>query len=135
VKLPEAFVHAVDRDAGRASPRLLVRDGAFEDDERAGPREPARGETRVALDVFGQRLAEEPGGRDDVVGAAEAAEEDVTQGGAHRVADEERAGEHGRGGGNAQDDREVRAPEESEVASEERGGCHWRGRSRCSTSS
>jgi hypothetical protein len=71
------------------------------------------------LHVIGQPLAEKSRGRDDQIGVAQPGQRQIAQAGAHRIAHEQRAGQHGHGGRHAEDYREVRAPVMSEIMFDE----------------
>ena len=121
VEAPEAIVDAVDEHLAGAPPALLIGDEALHHDERRHRPEPAR-EIRMGADRLGQRLAEEVRRHDDVVGVAEPLQHEVAQARPHRVADEQRAGEHGDRRGDAGDDGQVRPPVVAEAAGDERPG-------------
>jgi hypothetical protein len=62
------------------------------------------------LQLIGQRLAEEPSARHDVLGRAQASDGEVAQATADRVADQQRAGEHRHRRRDAEHDGQVGAP-------------------------
>ena len=124
VELEEARVHAVDLHAGRARPALLARRRAFEHDDGDGRLEPGGGEGRVTPRLVRQTLAEEVGRGHDQFRPPEPLQKEPAQGGAHRVADEQRAREHGDRHADARDDRQIRPPVVSEPAPDEEEGVH-----------
>ena len=78
----------------------------------------------MGADPLGQRLAEEVRRHDDVVGVAEALQHQVAQARPNRVADQQRAGEHGDRRGHAGDNGQVRPPVVAEAAGDERTRAH-----------
>jgi hypothetical protein len=60
--------------------------------------------------IVGERLAEEAGRDDDAIGAPEPLQHEIAQAAAHRVADQQRAGEHRHRRRHAGDHGEVGAP-------------------------
>ena len=104
VEPPEALVDAVDQHAGGAPARRLVGDEAARRDQRRRRRGAARDEIRR------QRVPEESRRRDDVAGPPEPRQHEIAQAAAHRVANQQRAAEHGHRRRHAEDDGEVGAP-------------------------
>ena len=94
VKTPEALVHAVDGDTRHTPAARLIADHAVDDDHRGNRRERSR-ERVVAAQIVRERVAEEPGREDDLVGPPEPMEDEIAKAAAHRIADEQRAAEHG----------------------------------------
>ena len=106
LNVPEALVDAVDRTRAGSPPRRFVRDEAVRHDQRR------RGMPALIPHGYLRRARRErtPVDGDDVLGAAEPADRDIAQAAAHRVADEQRAGEHRHRRRHAQHDGQVRAP-------------------------
>ena len=119
VKRPEALVHAVDQHVGGATPRRFVNDSAGRDDEWRRGAARRRGAQRI-----GDILAKEGGGADQRVGAAQPPQRDVAQAAAHRVADDERASQHGGRRRNAEHDGEIGTPVKRQAAQDQRAQGH-----------
>ena len=119
MELPEPFVDTVDEDAGRSVPRSFVRHEPAGDDERRGC-----GSGAFRAEIVRQRLAKESARRHERVGASQASDRDVAQAAAHRVADEQRAGEHRDRRRHAERDGEVRAPVIPGAAKDQAGRGH-----------
>ena len=89
VELPEPIVDAVHLDARRTAAGGLIDGDAVNDHQRHDVAE-AGGKGLVALDLVGQRVAEEAARRGhDQVGATDAPEDQRTKAAADRVADEQ----------------------------------------------
>ena len=122
VERPEAFVDAIHNHLRGASSGRLERDEGVGDDERR-----RRAGTERALEVVRQVLTEESHRRQDLIGVSQPAERDVAQAVAHRVADDQRTGEHGHGRRHAQRHGEIGAPVKARGAEDEGGKVHGSG--------
>ena len=123
MEAPEPFVNAVDRHPRRAVAARLLGDQSLDNDQRAD-RVKRWPKFIVFLKVFGEDLAEKSGRDDPSVRAAELHQQQIAQAAAHRVADEERPGEHRHGRGNAQHHRRVRAPVERKASKHQPAWLH-----------
>ena len=70
-------------------------------------------------EVSGEGVAEEPAGRDNLIGASQTAKGDVAQASADRVANDEGAGKHRHRGRHTEDHGEVRPPVVRDAAANE----------------
>jgi hypothetical protein len=124
VKLEERVVHAVDRGATGAAARGLVAGEPLER-EQGGARR-WRNVERVLKPAQERRRERRLSGDDDA-GAADSAGGDGRQAGAHRAADEQRAGHHRDGRRHAQRHGHVCASVVPEAAQCELGERHVAG--------
>ncbi len=119
VELPESLVHTVDEDVRGAAARRFERHEAVGHDDRRRV-----GRAQPLAKILRELLAEEPDRAQDEVRPSQPAKRDVAETAAHRVADDQRAGEHRDRCGHAKQDGEVRAPVVSGAPRDERPERH-----------
>ncbi len=118
VESPEPIVDTVDADLTGAASALLTGDQALSDDDRSHVAECGL-ERRVCSNRVGKLRAEERRGNDDQIGSADPLQNEITQAAAHRIAHEQRTGEHGDGRGDTKHDRHVGTPVIRQAAKDE----------------
>ena len=115
---PESIVHAVDANLAGAAAAFLIADKPLDHHERCDGGESGR-ERGIRLEIRRKLLTEKAGRYDELIGAAETMEDEVAETAADRIANQERAGEHGDRRGNAGDDGKVGTPVIGEPANNE----------------
>ena len=118
VEFPEAMVHPVDLDARRPAPARLMRDEAFDRDDRRRAAEGGR--HPVGLQQFRrQLLPHEVEAGDHLVYRPQPFERQGPQAGPDRRADQERPGQDRHRHRDAADDGQIGGPEVDDVAPDE----------------
>src|SRR5689334_15954769 len=121
MELPESIVDAVHLHVRRAAAARLIGYKPLHHDQRTDA-----GVERLELDVVAQlireRGAEQPGGDDDPIGAAEPLHDEIPQAAADGIADEERAREHRAGRRDTGHHGEIGAPVVAEAVDDKHGG-------------
>ena len=119
VEAEERRVDAVHLHARGLTAARLVRDRGLDYDERCGIGE-LRRETIAFFDLIGERLPEKPLARDGEGRPAEPLVDKAAQAGSHRLADNQRSGQHRHGDCDACDHSKVGAPVVAEPAEDQR---------------
>ena len=123
VEGPEPLVDTVHLHGRRAAAAGLVRDEAFDRNQRRGGLEGVRHPV-VGQEVLRQRLADVAEARHHEVDRAQPLQRQRPQAGADRRADQQRPGQHRHGDGHAGHDGKVGAPVPEDVSPGERGQGH-----------
>ena len=123
MKLPEPVVNSVDPNLTGSAVAGLFGDETLRENQRADSIKVLT-EVTVGSKVRRKLLAKEAGRRHDVIGFAKPLEHQVAETAPHRVADQQRARQHGDSRRDAEHDGRVRAPVISEASEDEETRLH-----------